>query len=150
MLIHRTNSKRRQNKGLAAVEFLITLPILTMLLVGIAEVGNAFITYNTINKMVQHAARYSVVDVYGTSGSSDVANYDIVRNMVVYGNTAGTGDAAVTGLTTNDINISEAGNFVTVTANYTYQPIMGAFVSNIDFAVPLNASAMMYTGGATP
>ncbi len=75
--------------------------------------------------MVQHAARYSVVDIYGTSGSSDVADYSVIRNMVVYGNAAGTGDAMVTDLTTSDVGITEAGNYVTITVNYTYQPMMG-------------------------
>ncbi|MGF1741211.1 pilus assembly protein [Vibrio profundum] len=141
---------RKGQQGVAAVEFLITLPVLFILLAGITEIGNAFLTYNTINKMVQHAARYSVVDVYGTTGASDVADHSVVKNMVVYGNAAGTGDAAVPNLTTTDVSVSEAANFVTISVNYTYQPIMGSFNDVMDFEVPLNASAMMYTGAGSP
>lgn len=139
--------KRDKQQGLAAVEFIITIPVILLILIAITEVGNAFIRYNTLNKMVQNGIRYATTDITGTSSYDQIADVDKIKNIVVYGSTT-IGDGAtaiVDGISTSDVSVTHASGYVTVTINHTYSPMMGAFSTDVNFAFPLNASAMMRT-----
>ncbi|MGC9458681.1 TadE family protein, partial [Vibrio genomosp. F10] len=78
-------SIQRKQKGIAAVEFLITVPILVLIIGGVTEFGNALIDYNTLNKMARNGARYATTDVSGTSSYDHIADETEIKNMVVYG-----------------------------------------------------------------
>ncbi|KHA60239.1 hypothetical protein NL53_11660 [Vibrio variabilis] len=137
----------RKQKGLAAVEMIITIPVLLLILMAITEVGNAFIRYNTLNKMAQNGIRYATTEITGTASYDQIADVNAIKNIVVYGSsTVGDGaKAMVDGLTTSDVNVNHAGGYVTVTINHNYTPMMGSFRSGMNFSFPLNASAMMRT-----
>lgn len=138
-----------KSKGIAAVEFLIVLPVLLFVFTAIIEFGTAFVRYNTLSKSVQNAARYSVVDVYGSVNSNAIADINSIKNMVVYGrkssvNQEGTSYSPILStLTTNDVTVIVSGNYVVVTANYNYSPIF-KYIPLKDFLdLNLNASSMM-------
>ena len=85
------------------VEFTIVLPVLLLLLFGVTELGRALVRYNTLTKAVQDGARYAAA--YALLGTTGAVNVDAqlqteVRNVVVYGNTAGTGTPVLGGLAT--------------------------------------------------
>lgn len=140
---------KKSQQGVAAIEFLITIPILLLFLVGLTEIGNILITYNTLNKLSQNEARYAVIDVYGTSASSPIANEANIKNIVVYGDkdVADGSKALVDGLTTSDVQVSTSGSYVTVTIVHDYEPVMGDIdTTGLNFSLALTASTKMYTG----
>ncbi len=73
------------------------------------------------------------------------------RNLVVYGNTAGTGTPKLPSLSTGQISVSDAGGgLVQVQADYAYQPLTGSFLETFglgsgdtSLAVTLTAAASM-------
>lgn len=142
----------RKISGIAAVEFLITLPLLLLIFTGIVEFGNAFLRYNTLSKAVQNGVRISVVDVYGSSNAAVVAGDTLIKNVVVFGNKEGTGSAVLDTLTVDDVTVvrdtalDSNGNsyvqYITVTAVYDYSPLLN-YLSDVLTGMKLRSSAMM-------
>ena len=83
--------KTRQ-KGTAIVEFALVLPLLLLLTMITTEFGRAIYQYNTIVKSVRNATRYLSLQTPNTKITE-------AKNLVVFGNIAGTGTALVPGLT---------------------------------------------------
>ncbi|MFL6674047.1 MAG: TadE/TadG family type IV pilus assembly protein [Massilia sp.] len=83
--------KTRQ-QGVALVEFAFALPLLLVLSLVSAELGRAVYRYNTTAKVVRDAVRYLSVQTPGT-------HVEEARNLIVYGNVAGTGPLLDTALT---------------------------------------------------
>lgn len=120
-------------RGTQLCELAIVLPILLLLFAATAEFGRFFYTYSTLTKATRGAARYLVT-------TPDKAGADLgAQNLVVYGNPEGTGEPILSGLTTDNVQITRQGTVngfpekVTVgIENYTYQPIfdLGKFVGN--------------------
>ncbi len=143
------HSATRQ-RGLAAVEFTITLPVLLILLMATAEIGRMLSQYDTLNKAVRDGARYLAANalqagVMTVTGAEQTAT----QNLVVTGNVNGTGTALLPGLTTGNVTASGSTNgYVTVSASYTYQPMLASLPlfglhAPISLAVPLNATVVM-------
>jgi len=87
--------KNRQN-GVALVEFALVLPLLLILTFIVTEYSRALYQYNTLTKSVRDAARYLSTQNPGTKNTE-------AKNLVVYGNLAGTGTPLVIGLTTAQV-----------------------------------------------
>lgn len=136
----------RKSSGIAAVEFLIVLPVLLLILALIVEFGNAFVRYNTLNKMVQNAARYSVVDIYGSEDVDAIADHTSIQNMVLYGRKVPIADQLPV-LDSIQVQINEVVDggisYVVVTANYPYQPIMNLIPIDALTNLQLTSSAVM-------
>lgn len=128
--------------GLATVEFAICAPLLLFLMLASAEIGRFLFQYNTLAKAVRDGARYAVINA--SVGTTRVVNIttqtsNATRNLVVTGNTAGTGTAVLPGLTVANVSVSDAGNgFVSVSANYTYQPMLSANLPTFGLGDPIN------------
>lgn len=90
-------------RGVAAVELGIMIIPLLILTFGVTEYGRAIYTYNAIGKSARDAVRYLTAPISGTLDPEADA-----RNLVVYGNVAGTGAALAPGLTTGMVNICNA------------------------------------------
>ncbi len=88
--MHSTQS--RKVRGVALVEFALVLPLLLLLSFITTEFGRALYEYITVVKSVRNAARFLSVQTPGTQTTA-------ARNMVVYGNAAGTGQPLALGLT---------------------------------------------------
>ena len=76
---------RRDEQGVQLLELAIVLPIMLLMFAGIAEFGRYFYEYTTLSKAARVGARYLVTQ------KVDCVQADLARNLVVYGNTAGTG-----------------------------------------------------------
>jgi hypothetical protein len=147
-MVHNINSKHRQ-RGTITVEFIIVAPILLLLMVGISEFGHAMYQYNTLTKSVQDGARHlAASSIKGNTNyilidSTDLSN---TENLVVYGNTAGTGTARLPGLSSSNVTVSCLGGgticpgveHVVVTAQYPYQSIMGATLAMFGYGADLS------------
>lgn len=143
-------SQKRKQKGLAAVEFIITVPLLLIILSGIIEIGNALILYNTLSKMVQDGSRYAVTDIYGSAKSAQIAdyqnNYAAVKNIVVYGyKDAEDREPLLSGMTTDNVDVNPSGKYVVVTARYPYVPVLKLIPQKAVEDLVLTSSSMMRT-----
>lgn len=130
----------RRSAGVAAVEFVIAVPILIFVLLAIAELGRAFIQYDTLSYSIRNSARYvSENAIVGTTGVIDVSGAaQAARNLAVYGTPGGGGQPVLPGFGAGHVSVSNAGGGnIEVTATYPYQPLIGS-------ALP------MFRGGAEP
>lgn len=144
---------RRKQTGAAMIEMVVVTPLLLLLLLGVSEIGKAFIQYNTLNKSVREGVReVASRALLGTTGTVLITPElaDEARNLVVYGNTAGTGSARLPELSVDHVSVTDAGNdMVLVQANYPYVPLMGPVLETFGFGdkpglnVTLTASVTM-------
>jgi Flp pilus assembly protein TadG len=113
--------------GVALIEFAFVLPLLLVLSLTATELGRAVYRYNTSAKAVRDAVRYLSVQTPGTHLAE-------ARNLVVYGNPAGTGPLLDSALTTANVATptwQTAGsnpliNTVTVrVTGYQFRPMIG-------------------------
>ncbi len=114
----------RSERGTQLVELAIVLPLLIMMLGAAAEFGRFFYTYQTLAKATRTGARYLTTE--SAAGTNDPK----AENLVVYGNPSGNGNPVVSGLTTDQVQISRTGGTssfperVTVKiVGYTYEPL---------------------------
>ena len=117
---------KQRERGVATTEFALALPMLLMIMLPILEFGRAYYQYNTIAKSVRQAARYLSVRSPGI-------DTDKARNIVVYGNPAGSGTPLVPGLSLSNVPAPTYGttgsypvlNTVTVTVTgFTFLPLV--------------------------
>ena len=143
----------KRQRGTALLEFAIALPLLLLLMLATAEVGRMLSQYNTLAKSVRDAGRYLASKASpGSQGTIQIlpSVQTAAKNLAVKGNISGTGAALLPGLASGNITISDAGSgYVSVTANYTYVPMLGAslsrfgYGSDIPLARPLKATVVM-------
>jgi Flp pilus assembly protein TadG len=88
----------KRQKGVAIIEFALILPFLLMLTFITTEFGRAIWEYNTLTKSVRDAARY--LSIQTPESAPHIAN---ARNLMVYGNLAGTGSPLALGLTLDNV-----------------------------------------------
>ncbi|SDK00939.1 Flp pilus assembly protein TadG [Ferrimonas sediminum] len=150
-MINSLHSKRKQ-KGLAAIEAMITLPLLFLFFFAIGELGRAMYQYNQLNTLVRNACRY-LATVSSVEPSGDVlltdAQKNIASGLAVYGLSTGA-TARLNGLTTNDISITTTAgsDTITVSATYNWTPIFsstmaGNYGQTVDYGFPLTATISM-------
>jgi Flp pilus assembly protein TadG len=129
------------------VEFAIALPLLLLLLFGIAEFGRMLFQYNSLLQAGRDAGRYAASEAWNaTLGKVDLSG-DLqarVKNVAVYGvPLAQPGSTtAVPGLTTSQVQVSALGSdHVQVSITYTFQPVIGAVLPSFTGdSVPLNVA----------
>ena len=83
---------KTREKGTALVELALILPLLLLLTFITTEFGRAMFEYNAIAKSTRDAVRYLSFQTPGTKITE-------ARNLIVYGNSDGTGTPLVRGLT---------------------------------------------------
>ena len=128
-----------REQGVALVEFAFVLPVLLVLSLLCTELGRAVYRYNTTTKAVRNAVRYLSVHTPGTHATE-------ARNLVLYGNVAGTGallDSALTAAMVPAPTWQPAGsnpviNTVTIrVSGYQFRPMIanmfGASFTTITF-----------------
>jgi len=93
----------RDDRGVQLAELAIVLPIFLLLFGATAEFGRYFYEYSTLAKASRVGARY------------------LSKNIVVYGNTAGTGTPILTGLTTANVQVVRQGGVPAVPETVTIQ-----------------------------
>jgi Flp pilus assembly protein TadG len=150
MNIHHARAHRKQ-RGIAAVELTIALPLLLLLMFSAGEVGRLIYQYNTLTKAVEDGARYLASRVRAANTASDLTTLEAEAiNLVRYGNTAVTATPLLPGTVSVTPDTSATGiNEITLTATYTYDPIVFPdsisfpMIPTIQLAVPLTATVGM-------
>jgi len=133
---------RRDELGVQLLEIAIVIPILLVLFAAVAEFGRYFYEYTTLAKGSRIGARY-----LASKSVMSSTNYQaIAKNLIVYGNTAGTGSPILSGLTTDNVSVTYAGGTTglpeTVTVSitgYEHDPLfdLGGLLNNDDFSLAI-------------
>lgn len=120
-------------RGLAMVEFAISVPVILLLMFGSFEFGHLMIEYSALNDGVRNAARYvagaalqGTADTMVTGGQwSTLAQQG--QNLAVFGNIGGTGNAILPALTAGQIAVTQdtVNRNITVVASYPYVSLFG-------------------------
>ena len=117
----------RGQRGIVLVELALVLPIALLMVMATAELGRALVQYNALNKAVRDGARYlASTAILGSTGvvQLDTNTRNATRNLIVYGNTAGTGTPRLQGLTTSQVTLAVAdAESASITIAYPYAPI---------------------------
>src|SRR5882724_7412241 len=90
---------RNDERGIQLVELAIVIPIFVMLFAATAEFGRYFYEYTTLAKASRAGARYLA------TASGKPAQDITAKNIVVYGNSAGTGSPILSGMTVANVTI---------------------------------------------
>lgn len=101
--LHPLQRFRRDERGVQLVEVAIVIPIFLILFGATAEFGRYFYEYTTLTKAARGATRYLTVNPVGAASDTTA------KNMVVFGNPAGTGTPILPGLTTANVEITREG-----------------------------------------
>lgn len=134
-----TGTSARQG-GQSILEFAMVLPLMLLIVFGIIEFGRAYYQYNTLTKAIRDGARYMSKHIYSTTYETST------KNLVVYGNTFGTGTPILPGLTTAKIvltpvpsgaTLGSPPDWLTVSVNaYQFSSLFPAFIpmSSVTFS----------------
>ena len=133
--------KRRDNqKGATLVEFSIGVTVFAMAMFAVLEFGRVLWAHNALTDAARRGARYATLHA-----QADAAT---VKNVVVYGNEAGTGNPMLPNLTTDKVLVNYNGfglNEGTVTVSIdSYQlqlvlPFTGAGITMPSYSTTLTA-----------
>ena len=134
------------------LEFAVAAGLLLPALAGTFQFGYTYYTYNKLNTAVRGGARYASLRSYDSATSTPSAAFTTaVSNMVVYGNSAGTGQPVAEGLAKANVKMLPVMNgavpkAMTVQINgYTVDGIFSKFTFN---AKP--STTFTYTGTPAP
>lgn len=132
-----TYTTRQRQRGLAAVELTLVMPLLLFLLLATAEIGRMLYQYDTLTKAQRNGVRLLATQLnYGqqsslndcpTTGGSLPDNLMVrASNLIVYGAEGGGTTPLLPGLTTANVSFCEvpALNEVRVSVNYAFQPML--------------------------
>ncbi|HET8781932.1 MAG TPA: TadE/TadG family type IV pilus assembly protein [Pyrinomonadaceae bacterium] len=146
-MLHR--KKRRDNeKGATLVEFSIGITVFAMAMFAVLEFGRVLWAHNALTDAARRGARYAVLHAESSSAA--------VKNVVVYGNEAGTGNPMLPNLTTDKVLVNYNGfgmNAGTVTVSidaYQFQlvlPFTGAGIPMPTYTTTLTAESAGLTPG---
>lgn len=150
---HQMTAQARRPRGVALVEFALILPLLLLLSFLTFEFGRAIHYYNTLAKAAREASRYISTQAPGTFTAE-------TRNIIIYGNPAGTGSPRLPGLSLANVPVPDWGNTgtnpvvgtVTVRVqNYVFTPIfVGAFSSTLGAITFNEIRAVMRSPNVAP
>jgi Flp pilus assembly protein TadG len=126
-MMKQTRTFRHDERGAALVEFAIAATVFMTVMFGVLEFSRLLWIHNALTDATRRGARYAVTQGQGTTAQ------DAIKNVTVYGNTAGTGAPLVDGLTTTQVFIDYnsfdlGGGTVTVhVENYDYRFVLPFF-----------------------
>src|SRR5258707_2083336 len=96
-----SKNRLRSRRGNAVLEFGLASLVLIPLFLGTFQFGYTFYVYNLLNTQIRAGARYASIRTFRCADANGITHFkDKVKNAVVYGDPAGTGNALVPGLTT--------------------------------------------------
>ena len=126
----RIKSKRDTERGATLVEFSIGATVFIAALFGVLEFGRALWVHNALTDAARRGARYAAVH--------SEADSDQVKNVVVYGNSAGTGTPLINNLSTANVDVNYStfgvgeGTVSVSITNYQFQfvvPLIGTTIN---------------------
>jgi Flp pilus assembly protein TadG len=97
---------RPSRRGNAILEFAISAAVLLPVFAGTFQFGFTFFTYNKLESAIRGGARYASMRTYDSSTSTPSITFKTaVQNMVVFGNSAGTGSPIAPGLSGTNVEV---------------------------------------------
>lgn len=135
---HWLNRFRRDERGVQLLELAIVLPLLLVLFGAVAEFGRYFYEYTTVAKAARNGARY----LASKSVNSDTNYQANAKNMVVYGNIAGTGSPVLAGLSTTNVDVQYQGGTAGVPDTVMVSIVNYKHESLIDLGKLLNNTSL--------
>jgi Flp pilus assembly protein TadG len=147
-------NQRGRESGTATIELAVALPLLLLTMMATAEFGRMLSQYDVLNKAVRDGARYLAANALAAGGTTGVVTITAAlttatQNLVVTGNTNGTGSALLPNLTAGNVTVTNLGNgYVSVSAAYQYVPMLGANLptfgnGSVNTQLTLNATTVM-------
>ncbi len=115
-------------RGLAAVEFTIVVPIMLFLMLATGEFGRMLYQYNILTQCARDAARY--LSNHARSGTTELIYLtdslkDDTDTIFVYGDLSAS-TPRLPNLDLSTISYSASGDFITVSASYNWQPMFSS------------------------
>jgi Flp pilus assembly protein TadG len=101
----RIKNFKQDEKGSTLVEYAIGATVFIMAMFAVLEFGRALWAHNALTDAARQGARYAALHQPG--GAEDTN----IKNLVVYGNTAGGTRPIVPGLSTSNVQITRSGDF---------------------------------------
>ena len=115
--------------GVAAVEFVVAVPFLIFATLAVAELGRAFVQYDTLSYSVRNSARFvSENAIDGETGEVIISQTveKQAKNLAIYGTIAAGTTPVLPDFGLGHISVLKAGsNEIEVVATYPYQPLLG-------------------------
>jgi hypothetical protein len=131
------NRQPKRERGIALVETAICLPVLLFVMLAAGEITNVFIQHSTLTKAVRDGSRHAAGKAINHGAKVFDLNAGLVnetRNLVVFGNTTGSGTPVLPNLTIGAVSVTDAGGeIVEVRADYGYTGIIGAVLPAFGF-----------------
>jgi Flp pilus assembly protein TadG len=141
-------TNRNNERGSTLVEFSIGVTVFLTAMFGVMEFGRALWVHNALTDAARRGARYA------TMHSPNDAN--LVKNVVVYGDPAGSSQPMLNNLTTANVNVSynnfglNDGTVSVSITNYQFQfviPIVGTTITMPSYTTTLTAESAGYIPG---
>jgi Flp pilus assembly protein TadG len=110
-------------RGNAAVEFALSMSVLAVLFTGVYQYGYTMHAYNALETAVANAARSAMRTTVRAENKPGYRT--ALQNLVVYGNTAGTGNPLLTGLTRDHVDVTLAPDSATAAPDIVTVAITG-------------------------
>src|SRR5882724_11788813 len=139
-------------RGSSMLEFAIAAGVLVPAFVGTFQFGYTFFTYDNLDTAIRGGARYASMRSYDSNNATPSSAFlTAVQNMVVYGNSAGTGNPVVAGLVPGNVQVLPVMNgkvpraMTVQITGYQVDAIFKKFTFN---AKP--STTFPYTGTAAP
>ena len=137
-------SCKTNERGSTLVEFAIGATVFLTAMFAVLEFGRALWTHNALTDAARRGARYATMHNSGDIGS--------VKNIVVYGNAAGSGSPLLPNLTTGNVSVTYSGTYqinngtvaVSITG-YQFQfvvPIVGTTITMPNYTTTLTAESV--------
>ncbi|GAA4879559.1 TadE/TadG family type IV pilus assembly protein [Ferrimonas pelagia] len=143
-------SMKRQ-RGVAAVEATIALPIVFFLFLATAEFGRLIYQYNQVNSLARDACRYLISNTrLGSNDQVEISDSVALatKRLAVFGNVT-SGTPLMPGMTIDDVTVALVSDeLVTVSVTYDWTPIFGSslntfFGNSLDLTWDLTATLSM-------
>src|SRR5436190_17633496 len=100
-----STSRLRNRRGNAMVEFALASSLLIPIFLGTFQFGYTFYVYNLLSTQMRSGARFASMKAFQCASGD--ANYkQKVRNVVRYGNPAGTGTVIEPGLLDTQVTVT--------------------------------------------
>jgi len=119
-------------KGQSLVEFALVVPLLLLLVIGIAEFGRAWMAKNILTGAAREAVR--ILAVPGPPGGPADARNRAIEVL------------ASAGITADNIIVTDAAKYtpVSVTVSYNFPVVIAGFIPGLDNAtIPLSSTTTM-------
>ncbi|GIC79615.1 TadE/TadG family type IV pilus assembly protein [Moritella sp. F3] len=132
---------KKQQTGLATVEFTIIVPFLLLFIFATAEFGRLLYQYTALNNTIRNANRYLMTNARLATGIVSVSpevEADIEK-LITYGDLTSTTEL-LPNLSASVITITTSGDFVTLNVSYPWQPIFATSLSTFGFGNDIDLS----------